>query len=194
MSRANGEPANGTPRRAGVSAYGFGGTNFHLVLEEHVPGAADASERKQSSAERRSTSRRGDDHRLQRAQPPRRHGRSTICRPKPRRCAASWRWAPRRRAALQGRAGRSVPQRVESGWTPPIAPPEPDDLRARRAPGDRLWRSRRAARPTAEGAQGRWASTTRRPGRRCRRRASSAAAAPRRARSPSSSPARAAST
>ncbi|HEX5854473.1 MAG TPA: beta-ketoacyl synthase N-terminal-like domain-containing protein, partial [Thermoanaerobaculia bacterium] len=31
--------ANGTPRRAGVSAYGFGGTNFHLVLEEHVPGS-----------------------------------------------------------------------------------------------------------------------------------------------------------
>ena len=29
---------NGTPRRAGVSAYGFGGTNFHLVLEEHIPG------------------------------------------------------------------------------------------------------------------------------------------------------------
>jgi len=30
---------NGGPRRAGVSAYGFGGTNFHIVLEEHVPGA-----------------------------------------------------------------------------------------------------------------------------------------------------------
>jgi hypothetical protein len=29
---------NGDPRRCGVSAYGFGGTNFHLVLEEHVPG------------------------------------------------------------------------------------------------------------------------------------------------------------
>ena len=29
---------NGMPRRCGVSAYGFGGTNFHLVLEEHVPG------------------------------------------------------------------------------------------------------------------------------------------------------------
>ncbi len=25
------------PRRAGVSAFGFGGTNFHLVIEEHIP-------------------------------------------------------------------------------------------------------------------------------------------------------------
>jgi acyl transferase domain-containing protein len=32
------ETANGTPRRAGVSAYGFGGTNFHVVLEEYIPG------------------------------------------------------------------------------------------------------------------------------------------------------------
>jgi len=28
----------GVPRRAGVSAFGFGGTNFHIVLEEHIPG------------------------------------------------------------------------------------------------------------------------------------------------------------
>jgi acyl transferase domain-containing protein/NAD(P)-dependent dehydrogenase (short-subunit alcohol dehydrogenase family) len=28
---------DGKPRRAGVSAFGFGGSNFHLVLEEHRP-------------------------------------------------------------------------------------------------------------------------------------------------------------
>jgi acyl transferase domain-containing protein len=29
-------------RRAGLSAFGFGGTNFHIVLEEHVPGSLTA--------------------------------------------------------------------------------------------------------------------------------------------------------
>jgi acyl transferase domain-containing protein/3-hydroxymyristoyl/3-hydroxydecanoyl-(acyl carrier protein) dehydratase/NAD(P)-dependent dehydrogenase (short-subunit alcohol dehydrogenase family) len=30
-------PLNGRPRRSGVSAFGFGGSNFHAVLEEYTP-------------------------------------------------------------------------------------------------------------------------------------------------------------
>ncbi len=39
-----------SPRRAGVSAYGFGGTNFHVVIEEHVPGLTTGNGRKSYAA------------------------------------------------------------------------------------------------------------------------------------------------
>ncbi len=35
------EPNDAGVRRAGVSAFGFGGTNFHVVLEDYVPGRLD---------------------------------------------------------------------------------------------------------------------------------------------------------
>ena len=34
--------ADGSPRRAGVSAFGFGGTNYHIALEEYGTGAPTA--------------------------------------------------------------------------------------------------------------------------------------------------------
>ncbi len=36
-------PGNGHPRRAGVSAFGFGGSNFHIVLEEYQSAKAEIS-------------------------------------------------------------------------------------------------------------------------------------------------------
>ena len=38
-------PADVT-RRVGVSAFGFGGTNFHVVMEEHIPGRLNGNGKK----------------------------------------------------------------------------------------------------------------------------------------------------
>ena len=42
--------SNGTPRRAGVSAFGFGGTNFHAVFEEYIPGMLERENGKRAVA------------------------------------------------------------------------------------------------------------------------------------------------
>ncbi|MCL4845974.1 MAG: acyltransferase domain-containing protein, partial [Acidobacteria bacterium] len=109
---------NGSPRRCGVSAYGFGGTNFHLVLEEHRPGALTALRPAVAVAgvPRPAEGQRAGD----------------------RRRASRGRRAPLRGLVVLGAA--SVPvlkdrveallARVRDGHLPPVAPPPIDDLQA----------------------------------------------------------------
>ncbi|MCA9937816.1 MAG: acyltransferase domain-containing protein, partial [Anaerolineales bacterium] len=107
---------NGTPRRCGVSAYGFGGTNFHLVLEEHVPGMLSQ---------------------------PRTATQTVVAAAQPTAAVISAAPPVSRRPlrgilalgadtlpALQERLVE-VTQRVEGGWTPPIALPKAEAIRAR---------------------------------------------------------------
>ncbi|HEY7077262.1 MAG TPA: beta-ketoacyl synthase N-terminal-like domain-containing protein, partial [Solirubrobacteraceae bacterium] len=111
------EMPNGSPRAAGVSAFGFGGTNFHVVLEEHVPGRFDGN------------------------------GHATIAVPEdvpdapaaplaaPPAAAAAVGKAPPRGILLVGAddaAGLGARLRavVEAGTAPAPAPPAPEDLRA----------------------------------------------------------------
>ncbi len=107
--------ANGTPRRCGVSAYGFGGTNFHLVLEEHVPGALTQQTKVYSGV-----SLPGEQVAPAAA--------LATARPKPvRGILALGAASPE---SLQAKLDETA-VRVEAGWTPPRELPKAVDIQAR---------------------------------------------------------------
>ena len=101
------EKQNGTPRRAGVSAYGFGGTNFHVVMEEYIPGYLDEIDAKAAPISA------SPSHPV------------TQSRPKPVRgiLALSADTPDALKAKLEKAIGR-----IEQGWTPPVALPDSAEM------------------------------------------------------------------
>ena len=129
------ETPKNSPRRAGVSAYGFGGTNFHLVIEEHVPGmlksepkvfAAVVPSNGQANSQAASSAGTGDKGKSDNV--------SNLSSAAPR--------PPLNKKPLRGiyAIGATTPaelkdklddafRKVEAGWTPDIKLPDPADLR-----------------------------------------------------------------
>ncbi|MGB7983194.1 MAG: beta-ketoacyl synthase N-terminal-like domain-containing protein, partial [Candidatus Nanopelagicales bacterium] len=107
------------PRRSGVSAFGFGGTNFHLALEEHVPGRYRAPDAARSFAG-------ADIPRVAAASAP-------TAAPAPAPAAPAARKAPLRGAVVLG--GRdeadvvaqltTLAAQAEAGRVPPTVAPDP---------------------------------------------------------------------
>ncbi|MEZ4591560.1 MAG: SDR family NAD(P)-dependent oxidoreductase [Chloroflexota bacterium] len=115
----NWEKPNNTPRRCGVSAYGFGGTNFHIVLEEYVPGML-AQERKQFAVADKETRRQGDKVNGSQSvtlSP----GHPVTLSPKPPRGILAL--GANDLAGLSQQLDATL-QKVESGWMPEIGVPE----------------------------------------------------------------------
>ena len=157
------EVPHGAPRVAGVSAFGFGGTNFHIVMEEHVPGHLTSN-----GTAPRSPCRSPVPGAAAPAPPP------GAAAPKP----------PLRGALVLGAADeaalanelRTALAEARQGRHLEPAPPSAAALRAPRADRDRL-RRRRRARRQGGGALKRAQAGNPPPGRRCAGAGSSAAAA-----------------
>ncbi len=126
------ERRGNTPRRAGVSAYGFGGTNFHIVLEEYIPGMIRTEPKVYASA---AVSQTGATSSTTVAMGT---ASSTVTASTPPPTGPKLRSA---KMPLRGILAIGAPtpkalkdkidaiyQKVEGGWTPPIAPPDPNEL------------------------------------------------------------------
>jgi malonyl CoA-acyl carrier protein transacylase len=100
---------NGKPRRAGVSAYGFGGTNFHVVIEEHVPGLL--TQPKRYAGVEVPTPSTGTPQHSKPAAPPR--GILALGASTPKE--------------LKDKIDATF-ARVQTGWTPPFALPSASEL------------------------------------------------------------------
>ena len=110
-------PGN-VPRRAGVSAYGFGGTNFHVVLEEYIPGMIRTEPQRYQGVEVPNPGGgSGSGHYTAPAK--------VAQKPPLRGILALGADTP---AELSARLDE-VLRKVQEGWTPPVAAPGPADLR-----------------------------------------------------------------
>ena len=120
-------------RRAGVSAFGFGGTNFHAVLEEYVPERADGDARTFAVPEMAGSAVTADVGR--RPAHAESHGAASPGEPS---AATPGPKAPLRGAAVVGAATETelgerlaaLAAEAAEGRLPPMAPPAEADLRA----------------------------------------------------------------
>jgi acyl transferase domain-containing protein/acyl carrier protein/NAD(P)-dependent dehydrogenase (short-subunit alcohol dehydrogenase family) len=126
------ERRGNTPRRAGVSAYGFGGTNFHIVLEEYIPGMIRTEPKVYASAAVPQTGTTSSTTAAMGV------ASSTVTASAPPPTGPKLRSA---KMPLRGILAIGAPtpkalkdkidaiyHKVEGGWTPPVAPPNPNEL------------------------------------------------------------------